>query len=110
MGKTLDPASRYSSIWEGFWINGVLEELKVKIEHLLKLYSDSKTSKTMINVVYKHIEIDCQFIKKKLGPGLIYLPFIISSQQFANILNIYASTQRICWNNHIIFFVIITFY
>ncbi|KAK2405752.1 hypothetical protein QL285_054960 [Trifolium repens] len=67
------------SICEGLWIDRVLEELKMKIELPLKLYSDSKAA---ISVAHnpvqhdrtKHIEIDRHFIKEKLDAGIICLP------------------------------------
>jgi len=78
-------------ICEGLWILRVLEELKMKIELPLKLYSDSKAAISIAHnpVQYdrtKHIEIDRHFIKKKLDAGIICLPFVTSSQQTADIL------------------------
>jgi len=69
----------------------VLEELKMKIELPLKLYSDSKAAISIAhNPVQhdrtKHIEIDRHFIKEKLDAGIICLPFVTSSQQTADIL------------------------
>ncbi|CAJ2656182.1 unnamed protein product [Trifolium pratense] len=78
-------------ICEGLWIHKVLEELKIKIELPLKLYSDSKAAISIAhNPVQhdrtKHIEIDRHFIKEKLDAGIICLPFVTSSQQTADIL------------------------
>ncbi|CAJ2644587.1 unnamed protein product [Trifolium pratense] len=78
-------------ICEGLWIHKVLEELKMKIELPLKLYSDSKAAISIAhNPVQhdrtKHIEIDRHFIKEKLDAGIICLPFVTSSQQTADIL------------------------
>ncbi|CAJ2657582.1 unnamed protein product [Trifolium pratense] len=78
-------------ICEGLWIHRVLEELKMKIELSLKLYSDSKAAISIAhNPVQhdrtKHIEIDRHFIKEKLDAGIICLPFVTSSQQTADIL------------------------
>ncbi|CAJ2672360.1 unnamed protein product [Trifolium pratense] len=78
-------------ICEGLWIHRVLEELKMKIELPLKLYSDSKAAISIAhNPVQhdrtKHIEIDRHFIKEKLDAGIICLPFVTSSQQTADIL------------------------
>ncbi|CAJ2638271.1 unnamed protein product [Trifolium pratense] len=78
-------------ICEGLWIHRVLEELKMKIELPLKLYSDSKAAISIAhNPVQhdrtKHIEIDQHFIKEKLDAGIICLPFVTSTQQTANIL------------------------
>ena len=78
-------------ICEGLWIHRLLEELKMKIELPLKLYSDSKAA---ISIAHnpaqhdrtKHIEIDRHFIKEKLDAGIICLPFVTSSQQTADIL------------------------
>ncbi|KAK2414048.1 putative mitochondrial protein [Trifolium repens] len=77
-------------ICEGLWIHRVLEELKMKIELPLKLYSDSKAAISIAhNPVQhdrtKHIEIDRHFIKEKLDAGIICLPFVTSSQQTADI-------------------------
>ncbi|GAU31183.1 hypothetical protein TSUD_316080 [Trifolium subterraneum] len=68
-------------ICEGLWIHIVLEELKMKIELPLKLYSDSKVA---ISIAHnsiqhdrtKHIEIDRHFIKEKIDAGIICLPFV----------------------------------
>jgi hypothetical protein len=78
-------------ICEGLWIHRVLEELKMKIELPLKLYSDSKAAISIAhNPVQhdrtKHIEIDRHFIKEKLDAGIICLPFVTSSQQTTDIL------------------------
>jgi hypothetical protein len=78
-------------ICEGLWIHRVLEELKMKIELPLKLYSDSKAAISIAhNPVQhdrtKHIEIDRHFIKEKLDAEIICLPFVTSSQQTADIL------------------------
>ena len=78
-------------ICEGLWIRSVLEELKMKIELPLKLYSDNKAAISIAhNPVQhdrtKHIDIDWHFIKEKLDAGIICLPFVTSSQQTAYIL------------------------
>jgi hypothetical protein len=78
-------------ICEGLWILRVLEELKIKIELPLKLYSDSKVAISIAhNPVQhdktKHIQIDRHFIKEKLDAEIICLPFVTSSQQTAHIL------------------------
>jgi hypothetical protein len=78
-------------ICKGLWILRVLEELKMKIELPLKLFSDSKAA---INIAHnpvqhdrtKHVEIDRHFIKEKLDVGIICLPFVTSSQQTTDIL------------------------
>ncbi|CAJ2646885.1 unnamed protein product [Trifolium pratense] len=76
-------------ICEGLWIHRVLEELKMKIELPLKLYSDSKAAISIAhNPVQhdrtKHIEIDRHFIKEKLDAGIICLPFVTSSVRAHN--------------------------
>ncbi|CAJ2645380.1 unnamed protein product [Trifolium pratense] len=78
-------------ICEGLWIHRVLEELKMKIELPLKLYSNSKAAISIAHNpvqhdITKHIEIDRHFIKEKLDAGIICLPFVTSSQQTADIL------------------------
>ena len=78
-------------ICEGTWILRVLEELNMKIELPLKLYSDSKVAISIANNPVqhdrtKHNKIDRHFIKEKLDVGIICLPFVTSSQQTTDIL------------------------
>jgi len=57
----------------------------------MRLYCDNKSA---INIVHnpvqhditKHVEVDRQFIKKKLDNGTICTPFVISRNQLADVL------------------------
>lgn len=57
----------------------------------MMLYSDNKSAISIAhNPVQhdrtKHVEIDRHFIKEKLESGLIYILFVTSSEQTADIL------------------------
>jgi len=78
-------------ICEGMWILRALKELKIVVELPLKLYCDNKatisiTHNPIQHDCTKHIEIDRHFFKEKIDSGILYLPFVSSNQQTANIL------------------------
>ena len=67
-----------------------MEELKLPIELLMKLYCDNKAAIIIANNLVqhnrtKHVEIDRHFIKEKLEAGSICLPFVPTSLLIADI-------------------------
>ena len=78
-------------ICELLWLKIILEDLGIAREGPMKLYCDNKSA---INIAHnpvqhdrtKHVEIDRHFIKEKLDSGLIYTPYVPSSDQLADVL------------------------
>ena len=73
------------------WVKIILEDLKIKWDWPMRLYSDNKFAISIAHnlVQYdcmKHIEIDKPFIKEKLDSGLICTPCISTSRQLVDIL------------------------
>ena len=73
------------------WLKIILEDLKIKWDQPMRLYSDNKFAIGIAHnlVQYncmKHIEIDKHFIKEKLDSGLICTPCISTSRQLVDIL------------------------
>ena len=82
--------SMANGICEVLWVQKVVQELYAKIDMPLRLYCDNKAAISIAhNPVQhdrtKHIEVDRHFIKDKLDSGLIYTPFVSSSDQRADI-------------------------
>ena len=78
-------------ICEILWLNRILEELKKPVECPLRVYCDNKAAISIAhNPVQhdrtKHIEIDRHFIKEKIDVGIIWIPFVPTTQQKADIL------------------------
>ncbi|XP_019070686.1 uncharacterized mitochondrial protein AtMg00810-like [Solanum lycopersicum] len=79
-----------STVAEIFWIVGLFDELGIKINLHVPLYSDS-TSAIQIasNPVFhertKHIDIDCHFVREKIQEGLVSTTHLTSSEQPADI-------------------------
>ena len=66
------------------WLRRILEELQMPIRMPIKLYCDNKVAISIAqNPVQhdrmKHVEIDRQFIKKKIDCGAICMPFVPST-------------------------------
>lgn len=72
------------------WVKRILEELKMKIEFPMSLYTDSKAA---IDISHnpvqhhrtKHVEVDKHFIKEKIEGGLIALTHMPTRDQTADI-------------------------
>ncbi|RVW52782.1 Retrovirus-related Pol polyprotein from transposon RE1 [Vitis vinifera] len=68
------------------------DDLRIKWDGPMKLYCDNKST---INIAHnsmqhdrtKHIEIDRHFIKEKLEEGVVYISYVPSEHQLADILN-----------------------
>ena len=86
--------SEFRAIAQGLcellWLKIILDDLRVKWEYPMKLYSDNKSA---INIAHnpiqhdrtKHIEIDRHFIKEKLEEGLVCMSYVPSECQLADI-------------------------
>ncbi|RVX16840.1 Retrovirus-related Pol polyprotein from transposon RE1 [Vitis vinifera] len=69
----------------------ILDDLRIKWDGPMKLYCDNKSA---INSAHnpiqydrtKHIEIDRHFIKEKLEEGVVYMSYVPSEHQLADIL------------------------
>lgn len=69
----------------------ILDDLEVRWEGNMKLYCDNKST---ISIAYnpiqhertKHIEVDRHFIKEKLDNRLIYISYVSTNRQLADIL------------------------
>ena len=73
------------------WLKHILKELRQPTIYPLKLYCNNKVASSIThNPVQhdrtKHVEIDRHFIKEKLQPSLICTPFVLTTQQLADIL------------------------
>ncbi|KAF5467582.1 hypothetical protein F2P56_011820 [Juglans regia] len=73
------------------WIKRLLEELKVTNSLPMKLYCDNKAAigiahNLVLHDRTKHVEVDKHFIKEKIDSGVIYLPYISTAEQVADIL------------------------
>ena len=77
-------------ICEIIWLKRVLEELRSPVELPMKLFCDNKAAISIANNPVqhdrtKHMEVDQHFIKEKLESGVIYIPFIPTTQQVAGV-------------------------
>ena len=87
--------SEFRSIAQGIcellWLKIILNDLRVKWERPMKLYSDNKSA---INIAHnpiqhdrtKHIKIDKHFIKEKLEEGSVCISYVPSGRQLADVL------------------------
>ncbi|KAA0057585.1 Beta-galactosidase [Cucumis melo var. makuwa] len=78
-------------ICEEIWLQKVLSDLHQECETPLKLFCDNKAAISIANNPVqhdrtKHVEIDRHFIKERLDSGSICIPYILSSQQIADVL------------------------
>ena len=78
-------------ICELMWLKRLAEELQVEYEKPMRLYCDNKSAICIAhNPVQhdrtKHIEIDRHFIKEKVDSKEIFIPFLPTTEQRANIL------------------------
>jgi len=79
-----------SATYELQWVNFLLEEFKVHSQQPATLYCDNKSALHIAtNPIFhertKHIEIDCQVIRKKVMTGIVKLLPISSANQLADI-------------------------
>lgn len=75
---------------EMFWVHSLLQEFSVHIQEAMPMYRDNQVvSFTTNNPTYhartKHIEVDCHAIHHHIVVGLIYTPYVASSNQFTDI-------------------------
>ena len=80
-----------SRICELLWLRKIMMELRLPFETPVKLYCDNKATINIANNPMqhdrtKHVEIGRHFIKEKREGGDIYMSFIPTSQQVADIL------------------------
>ncbi|KAL5732677.1 hypothetical protein ACOSQ2_032369 [Xanthoceras sorbifolium] len=78
-------------ICEVMWIKRLLEDLKISNPLPMKLYCDNKATISIAhNPVFhdrtKHAEVDRHFIKEKLDTGIIYIPYVTTTEQVADVL------------------------
>ena len=62
-------------IYEEMWLKRLLNELKIPVEDSMKMFCDNQE---VISIAQdpdqtKHVEIDCNFIKKEIEEGTISL-------------------------------------
>ena len=79
-----------NEVCEMLWLKRILKDLWMPVNMLMKLYCDNKGAISIAqNRVQhdrmKHVEIDKHFIKKKINSGTICLPFVLTTQQIADI-------------------------
>ncbi|KAL5781140.1 hypothetical protein ACOSP7_006169 [Xanthoceras sorbifolium] len=72
------------------WIRGLLEDLKIHIPSPLKLYCYNKSAiaiahNPILHDRTKHVEIDKHFIKKKIDSRQIWMPYLPTAEQMADI-------------------------
>ncbi|XP_043710088.1 uncharacterized protein LOC122658985 [Telopea speciosissima] len=80
----------------------LLQDRSVSVQFLMMLYCDSKLA---ISIAHnpiqhdktKHMEIDCHLIKEKLEQGVIYIPFVKSSDLLVDVF-----TKRLSSKNSVI--------
>ena len=78
-------------VCELLWLKIILEDLKIKLDGLMRLYCGNKSAisishNPMQHDQMKHIEIDKHFIKEKLDNGLICTPYASINHQLVDIL------------------------
>ncbi|XP_034678880.1 uncharacterized protein LOC117909087 [Vitis riparia] len=78
-------------IYEGIWLNRLLEELRVPLKHPMVLYCDNQAAISIAkNLVHhdqtKHVEIDRHFIKEKIEEGVFKVSYTPTNCQTADIL------------------------
>ena len=87
--------SEFRAIAQGLcellWLKIILDDLRIKWDHPMKLYNDNKSA---INISHnfrqhdrtKHIEADRHFIKEKLEEGVVCMSYVPLEHQLADIL------------------------
>ena len=91
----LSTKSEFKAITQGLcellWLKIILDDLRIKWDDSMKLNCDNKSA---INITHnpiqhdrtKHIEVDRHFIKEKWEEGVMYMSYVPSKHQLANIL------------------------
>ncbi|WKA11498.1 hypothetical protein VitviT2T_028992 [Vitis vinifera] len=87
--------SKFKALTQGLcellWLKIILDDLRIKWDGPMKLCCDNKSA---INISHnpiqhdmtKHIEIDRHFIKEKLEEGVVYMSYVPSEHQLADII------------------------
>ena len=78
-------------ICEGIWIRKILEELKISLTTLIRIYCDNKAAisidhNPVLHDRTKHIEVDKHFIEEKIKAGTICVPYLPTLEQIVNVL------------------------
>ncbi|CAL8992441.1 unnamed protein product [Prunus brigantina] len=78
-------------VCEILWLRWLLVEIGFRSNAATKLHCDNQSAFEIANNSVqhdrtKHVEVDRHFIKEKLEHKLIYIPFVPSSEQLANML------------------------
>lgn len=78
-------------ICEGMWLKSMLDEIKIHVNHSVRLLCDNKAAISIAkNPVQhdrtKHVEIDRHFIKEKIDQKIINIDHVPSCKQTADIL------------------------
>ncbi|XP_019236563.1 PREDICTED: uncharacterized protein LOC109216822 [Nicotiana attenuata] len=73
------------------WLVRLLADLGISISAPIPLYCDNRSAISIAkNLVSheqtKHIELDCHFVREKLASGLIFLHYVPTASQLADIL------------------------
>jgi len=82
--------SMASTVVELVWLQGLLQEIRVKVELPMELHCNNKVAMQItFNPMYhertKHIEIDCHFIRERLQEGIVKTEYIASKDQMADV-------------------------
>jgi hypothetical protein len=85
---------------EAMWISSLLTELGVTQQRALVLWCDNLgATYLMMNPVFhartKHIEIDFHFVRERIAEGALYMKFISSSDQLADVFTKPATRQML---------------
>lgn len=78
-------------ICEGIWINKILEEMKMSPKTPIQVYCDDNvviaiTHNPLLHDRTKHSEVGKHFIKEKVHPSIMYIYYLPTKEQAANIL------------------------
>ena len=77
-------------VCERMWLKRLLEDLKIKIDGPVKILCDNKSAISMAKDPVqhdktKHVEIDRHFLSEKIEEKVIYLLYVSSADQAADI-------------------------